>query len=74
MSRLSHRFAVWTRAIPSAKRHARTGLNQIEGAIVIGVGMALFEATMYDTRLHYPLDVILTCVRWYVIFVAPTSW
>lgn len=27
-----------------------TGRNQIEGAVVMGVGMALFEATHYDTR------------------------
>jgi xanthine dehydrogenase YagR molybdenum-binding subunit len=30
----------------------RTGRNQIEGAVVMGIGMALFEHTMYDERNH----------------------
>ncbi|HEY1999980.1 xanthine dehydrogenase family protein molybdopterin-binding subunit [Paraburkholderia sp.] len=36
--------------------NARTGLNQIEGAIVMGVGMALFEETHYDARSGAPLN------------------
>jgi xanthine dehydrogenase YagR molybdenum-binding subunit len=36
--------------------NARTGLNQIEGAIVMGVGMALFEETHYDSRSGAPLN------------------
>jgi len=39
--------------------------NQIEGAVVMGIGMALFEATRYDTRYGAPInnnlaDYILT--------------
>jgi xanthine dehydrogenase YagR molybdenum-binding subunit len=39
--------------------------NQIEGAVVMGIGMALFEATRYDTRFGAPInnnlaDYILT--------------
>ena len=30
--------------------------NQIEGAVVMGIGMALFEATNYDTRYGAPLN------------------
>ena len=30
----------------------RTGRNQIEGAVVMGIGMALFEHTMYDAQHH----------------------
>jgi xanthine dehydrogenase YagR molybdenum-binding subunit len=30
----------------------RTGRNQIEGAVVMGVGMALFEHTIYDDQHH----------------------
>jgi xanthine dehydrogenase YagR molybdenum-binding subunit len=30
--------------------------NQIEGAIVMGVGMALFEHTMYDSRSGAPIN------------------
>jgi xanthine dehydrogenase YagR molybdenum-binding subunit len=34
----------------------RTGRNQIEGAIVMGVGMALFEETHYDKRSGAPIN------------------
>jgi xanthine dehydrogenase YagR molybdenum-binding subunit len=39
--------------------------NQIEGAVVMGIGMALFEATRYDARFGVPInnnlaDYILT--------------
>jgi xanthine dehydrogenase YagR molybdenum-binding subunit len=34
----------------------RAGRNQIEGAIVMGVGMALFEHTMYDPRTGAPIN------------------
>ncbi|MFY9986907.1 MAG: xanthine dehydrogenase family protein molybdopterin-binding subunit [Chthoniobacterales bacterium] len=30
----------------------RTGRNQIEGAVVMGIGMALFEHTIYDNQHH----------------------
>jgi xanthine dehydrogenase YagR molybdenum-binding subunit len=30
----------------------RTGRNQIEGAVVMGIGMALFEHTTYDDQHH----------------------
>jgi xanthine dehydrogenase YagR molybdenum-binding subunit len=36
--------------------NARTARNQIEGAVVMGVGMALFEETMYDTRSGAPVN------------------
>lgn len=34
----------------------RTGRNQIEGAIIMGVGMAMFEDTQYDTRNGAPIN------------------
>ncbi|CAM3971639.1 Xanthine dehydrogenase yagR molybdenum binding subunit [Bordetella tumbae] len=34
----------------------RTGRNQIEGAIVMGVGMAMLEQTHYDTRSGAPVN------------------
>ncbi|MBD1554310.1 xanthine dehydrogenase family protein molybdopterin-binding subunit [Pseudomonas typographi] len=37
----------------------QTGRNQIEGAIMMGVGMALFEETEYDPRTGAPLNANL---------------
>lgn len=34
----------------------RTGRNQIEGAVIMGVGMALFEQTEYDARSGAPVN------------------
>jgi xanthine dehydrogenase YagR molybdenum-binding subunit len=34
----------------------RTGRNQIEGAVVMGIGMALFEETYYDQRNGKPVN------------------
>jgi xanthine dehydrogenase YagR molybdenum-binding subunit len=34
----------------------RTGRNQIEGAVVMGIGMALFEETHYDPRNGKPVN------------------
>ncbi|SAK45546.1 xanthine dehydrogenase family protein molybdopterin-binding subunit [Caballeronia ptereochthonis] len=34
----------------------RAGRNQIEGAVVMGVGMALFEHTVYDDRSGAPIN------------------
>ncbi|WP_321800349.1 xanthine dehydrogenase family protein molybdopterin-binding subunit [Caballeronia sp. J97] len=34
----------------------RAGRNQIEGAVVMGVGMALFEHTVYDERSGAPIN------------------
>ncbi|MGI4849352.1 MAG: molybdopterin cofactor-binding domain-containing protein, partial [Janthinobacterium lividum] len=34
----------------------RTGRNQIEGAVVMGIGMALFEETHYDQRSGKPVN------------------
>jgi xanthine dehydrogenase YagR molybdenum-binding subunit len=34
----------------------RTGRNQILGAVVMGIGMALFEETIYDSRNAKPLN------------------
>jgi xanthine dehydrogenase YagR molybdenum-binding subunit len=34
----------------------RTARNQIEGAVVMGVGMAMFEATEYDQRTGAPIN------------------
>ena len=34
-------------------KHAR---NQIEDAVVMGVGMALFEETVYDPRFGAPIN------------------
>jgi xanthine dehydrogenase YagR molybdenum-binding subunit len=36
--------------------NARTARNQIEGAVVMGVGMALFEETNYDSRSGAPIN------------------
>jgi xanthine dehydrogenase YagR molybdenum-binding subunit len=36
--------------------NARTGRSQIEGAIVMCVGMALFEETLYDSRSGAPIN------------------
>ncbi len=36
--------------------NSRTGRNQIEGAIIMGVGMALFEETEYDSRSGAPMN------------------
>lgn len=33
-----------------------TARNQVEGAIVMGIGMALFEATEYDSRTGLPVN------------------
>ena len=32
------------------------GRNQIEGAVVMGIGMALFEETIYDPRSGQPIN------------------
>src|SRR5207237_2056715 len=32
------------------------GRNQIEGAVVMGIGMALFEKTAYDPRYGAPIN------------------
>lgn len=37
----------------------QTGRNQIEGALMMGVGMALFEATEYDHRTGAPINANL---------------
>ncbi len=37
----------------------RAARNQIEGAVVMGVGMALFEATEYDQRSGAPINASL---------------
>jgi xanthine dehydrogenase YagR molybdenum-binding subunit len=34
----------------------RLARNQIEGAVVMGIGMALFEETMYDSRSGAPIN------------------
>jgi xanthine dehydrogenase YagR molybdenum-binding subunit len=36
--------------------NARTAQNQIEGAVVMGLGMALFEETHYDSRSGAPIN------------------
>lgn len=36
--------------------NTKTGRNQIEGAIMMGVGMALFEQTEYDARSGAPIN------------------
>ncbi len=36
--------------------NARAARNQVEGAVVMGVGMALFEATEYDPRSGRPTN------------------
>jgi xanthine dehydrogenase YagR molybdenum-binding subunit len=36
--------------------NARTARNQIEGAVVMGLGMALFEETQYDARSGAPIN------------------
>jgi xanthine dehydrogenase YagR molybdenum-binding subunit len=36
--------------------NTRTGRNQIEGAVIMGIGMALFEETHYDERSGAPIN------------------
>lgn len=36
--------------------NTKTAANQVEGAIVMGIGMALFEATEYDERNAMPVN------------------
>jgi xanthine dehydrogenase YagR molybdenum-binding subunit len=36
--------------------NAKPARNQIEGAVVMGVGMALFEETLYDPRFGAPIN------------------
>lgn len=36
--------------------NTRTGANQIEGAIMMGIGMAMFERTEYDARNGAPIN------------------
>jgi xanthine dehydrogenase YagR molybdenum-binding subunit len=35
------------------------GRNQVEGAVVMGIGMSLFEATSYDVRTGAPVNANL---------------
>ena len=37
----------------------RTARNQIEGAVVMGIGMGMFEATEYDQRYGHPVNANL---------------
>lgn len=37
----------------------RTAQNQIEGAVVMGIGMAMFESTEYDERTGAPINASL---------------
>ena len=34
----------------------KTATNQVAGAVVMGVGMALIEQTIYDTRNGHPVN------------------
>ena len=45
----------------------KTGTNQIAGAVVMGVGMALFENTVYDQRNGHPVNDN------YAEYLVPTS-
>jgi xanthine dehydrogenase YagR molybdenum-binding subunit len=36
--------------------NTRAGRNQIEGAVMMGVGMAMFEHTVYDPRNGAPIN------------------
>ncbi|GAB3684289.1 xanthine dehydrogenase family protein molybdopterin-binding subunit [Salinisphaera aquimarina] len=36
--------------------NAKTSANQVEGAVAMGIGMALFEATEYDERSGLPIN------------------
>jgi xanthine dehydrogenase YagR molybdenum-binding subunit len=36
--------------------NAKTARNQMLGGVVMGIGMALFEATIYDTRNGHPIN------------------
>ncbi|SDV51381.1 xanthine dehydrogenase family protein molybdopterin-binding subunit [Chitinasiproducens palmae] len=36
--------------------NTKTGRNQIEGAIMMGIGMAMFEKTSYDARTGAPIN------------------
>ncbi len=51
------RITRWLTVIDSGRMvNAKTARNQILGGVVMGIGMGLFEATIYDTRNGHPIN------------------
>ncbi len=51
------RVTRWVTVIDGGQMiNLKTARNQIAGAIVMGMGMGLFEETVYDTRTAHPLN------------------
>jgi xanthine dehydrogenase YagR molybdenum-binding subunit len=51
------RITRWLTIIDGGRMiNAKTARNQILGGVVMGIGMGLFEATVYDTRNGHPIN------------------
>ena len=51
------RITRWLTVIDGGRMiNAKTARNQILGGVVMGIGMGLFEATIYDTRNGHPIN------------------
>jgi xanthine dehydrogenase YagR molybdenum-binding subunit len=51
------RVTRWLSVIDGGRMiNAKTARNQILGGVVMGIGMGLFEATIYDTRNGHPIN------------------
>ncbi len=51
------RITRWLTVIDAGRMiNAKTARNQILGGVVMGIGMGLFEATVYDTRNGHPIN------------------
>jgi xanthine dehydrogenase YagR molybdenum-binding subunit len=51
------RVTRWVSVIDGGRMiNMKTARNQIQGAVVMGIGMALFEETVYDQRTGHPIN------------------
>jgi xanthine dehydrogenase YagR molybdenum-binding subunit len=51
------RVSRWLSVIDGVRMiNAKAARNQILGGVVMGIGMGLFEATVYDTRNGHPIN------------------
>ena len=51
------RITRWLTVIDGGRMiNAKTARNQILGGVVMGIGMGMFEATIYDTRNGHPIN------------------
>ena len=49
-------FGIKSNTSSAGRSNPKPARNQIEGAVVMGVGMALFEETVYDPRFGAPIN------------------